>query len=460
MSITDSFNKEKMLEFFNSGATMPYEFRIKSLKKLKNALFKYQDEIAKAIKKDFNKSYFETYMTEIMTVKDSLDYMLKNLKYLMKPKKTPTSLLHFKSSSKVFYEPYGIVLVISPWNYPVNLSLSPLIGAIAAGNCVVVKPSSKTKNTSVVLEKTIKEIYEPDYVCVIQGSSEATHALINQNLDYIMFTGSVRAAKEVAKSASQYLTPMTLELGGKSPAVIYGDCNLKNAAQRLTWGKFVNAGQTCIAPDYLLVEKNVVNPLIKAIKTAIMSFYGEEPLCSDDLASIIDENNYRRLKSYLSQGEILFGGRFEDSKRKIEPTILFNPNLDSNVMKEEIFGPILPVIAFENSMQTVEIIRSRAKPLAFYLFTEDKIRMDSYIKSMHFGNGCINDTLIQFANENLPFGGVGNSGMGKYHGRYSFETFSNIKGISKKTDKFDIDFRYPPYTDKKFNMLKYFINRF
>ena len=454
------FSKDKMTAFFASGATLPYEFRIAQLKKLKQALMHHQEALTEAVKQDFNKSYFETYMSEIMMVKDELDYFIKHLKKLMKPKRAATPIVHFKSSSKVFHEPYGLVLIISPWNYPVTLTLTPLVGAIAAGNCAVIKPSSKTTHTSDLIEKIVTETFDPEYVTVVQGSSDITHELIGQGFDYLVFTGSPRAAKDVAASAAPHLTPMTLELGGKSPTVVYADADMPKAAARVTWGKLVNGGQTCIAPDYILVEEEARDDFIAEMKRTITEFYGDDPLASDDLPSIINEKNYERLKGYLTQGEVVFGGTYRDADRKIAPTLLLRPDPDSPVMRQEIFGPILPILTFRTRDEVMGIIRDRPKPLAFYLFTKDRQKIDYYLEHVHFGNGCVNDTLIQFANTNIPFGGVGNSGMGQYHGRYSFETFSHVKGVSKKTNLFDIALRYPPYTEKNLKLLKMYIDKF
>lgn len=459
MTDIKNFQKDKMKEFFNSGKTLDYNFRIDALKKLRDALIKYEEKLIEAVNKDFGKAYFETYMTEILTIADELDFFLKNLNKLMKPEKVSTPIAHFKSKSKIFYEPYGIVLIVSPWNYPITLSLSPLIGAIAAGNCVVLKPSSKTTHTSDILEELLEETFSRDFVTVIRGSSEVTHELIREDLDYVVFTGSPKAGKDVATTAANFLTPITLELGGKSPTIVWEDGDLKNASKRILWGKCVNAGQTCIAPDYLLLHKNVKEEFIDLLKKDIVEFYGENPLENSDLPSIINENNYNRLKSYLEKSDIIFGGRFDDEKLKIEPTLLINPDLDSDIMQDEIFGPILPIIIIEGISETLDIIRSRPKPLAFYLFSKDEEKINYYIENISFGNGCINDTLIQFANSNLPFGGVGQSGIGEYHGKYSFETFSNKKGMSRKTDLFDIELRYPPYTEKKMELLKFYINR-
>lgn len=453
------FNKQKMMEFFHSGKSLSYEFRMDALKKLQRALWDYEDELTQAIFQDFNKSAFEAFMTELLMVNDELDIMMKNLKTFMKPKKVGTSLLHFKSSSRIYYEPYGIVLIISPWNYPITLSLTPLIGAIAAGNCVVLKPSSKTTRTSAVLSQLLTSIFPKEYVTVVQGSSDQTHALIQEEMDYIVFTGSPSVGEEILASAAPMLTPVLLELGGKSPAVVFSDADIEKASARLVWGKLVNAGQTCIAPDYLLLEESIAETFIAQLTEDIVKYYGDNPLESEDFPSIIDEKNYERIKSYLHLGECVYGGKFDDAKRKIHPTLLLNPPRDSDVMTTEIFGPVLPILTFTEHQEPVHQIRSLPKPLAFYLFTEDQSKIDWYMENISFGNGCINDTLIQFANSNLPFGGVGNSGMGQYHGEHSFETFSHQKSVSKKTNAFDIPLRYPPYSEKKLNTLKKIVRK-
>ncbi len=450
-------NQQQMRAFFHSGKTLSYAYRIEALEKLKRALSTYEAALLDAVYQDFGKAPFETYMTELLMVSEELDYMLKHLRQLMKPQKVATPLLHMKSSSRIYHEPYGIVLLISPWNYPITLSLVPLMGAIAAGNCVVMKPSSKSWHTTEVLAELIASIYPEDYVTLLRGPSSIVYEVIENGVDYILFTGSPEVGQKILKAASSSLTPVLLELGGKSPAVVFADANLEKAGARLIWGKVVNAGQTCIAPDYVLVEETMAEKLMEHMMWAIERYYGKEPLESPDLPSIINTENYERVKSYLTQGKLIYGGRYDDKRRKIAPTLLLNPDLSSEVMTREIFGPVLPVITFREPEEPVNIIRSRPKPLALYLFTENSQTIDWYMEHMAFGNGCINDTLIQFANAHLPFGGVGHSGMGKYHGKYSLESFSHRKAVSRKTTAFDITFRYPPYTADKLKQLKRFM---
>lgn len=443
------FDKQKQLDYFHTGVTLEYKFRMDMLFRFKNMLKQNQDKIVAALKKDFGKSYFESYATEMLMIHDELNYMLKNLRKLMKPQKVSTPITHFYSKSRVYSEPFGNVLIISPWNYPFTLSFSPMIGAMAAGNTVVLKPSEMTPHSSALMREMIAETFPSEYITVVEGDGETTQALIRENFDYLFFTGSDAVGREVMKTASEYLTPVTLELGGKSPAIVAADADLVKAAVRIAWGKTVNAGQTCIAPDYVLVHRSVKNRFILLVQKAWDRLYGMDIFENEDFPSIINEKHFKRIIELFEQEEILYGGRSDLDTRKIEPTIVDEPALDSRMMQEEIFGPILPILSYDSFDEVVNIIRHREKPLALYLFTEKRALKEEVSKTLSFGGGVINDTLIHFANSNLPFGGVGSSGMGNYHGKYSFATFSHAKGMSEKTTLFDIAFRYPPYTDFK-----------
>lgn len=446
--------KREQEDFFDTGLTLDYNFRLEMLMRFKEMMHQNKDQIAQALEADFGKAYFESYATEVLMIYDELNDMIKNLGRLMKPTRVGTSLVHFYSKSKMYKEPYGNVLVISPWNYPFSLSLIPVIGAIAAGNTVVLKPSEMTPNSSALMKKMLEDFFPTEYVAVVEGEADTTQKLIKANFDYIFFTGSTEVGRSVMKSASETLTPVTLELGGKSPVIIAEDADLVRAAVRIAWGKSVNAGQTCIAPDYVLVHESVKNRFIVLLQQAFVKLYGEDVFQNDDFPSIINKKHFERIKGLFENESILYGGNSDTVTRKIEPTIVDEPLLSSEIMKEEIFGPVLPIISYSSIDEVVNIIRSREKPLALYLFTESSGLKNYIMKHISFGGGSINDTLIHFANINMPFGGVGGSGMGGYHGQYSFDTFSHTKGITEKTTLFDVPFRYPPYTDFKNKIIR------
>lgn len=458
MNKPNVYSKQSQEELFASGITLSYEFRRDMLLRFKKMLNENKDRMAAAVAADFGKSYFEAYATEILMIYDELNYMLKNLKSLMKSKRVPTSLVHFYSKSEIVSEPYGNVLIISPWNYPFTLSFTPMIGAMAAGNTVVLKPSETTPHSSALMKEMIAENFPPEYITVVEGEAETTQNLIKDNFDYLMFTGSGRVGKEVMKTASETLTPVTLELGGKSPAIVTEDADLVKAAVRIAWGKTVNAGQTCIAPDYVMVHESVKNRFVLLVQQAFEKLHGLDVFSNDDFPSIINEKHFERIQGLFADEKLLYGGTADPSTRKIEPTIVNEPALDSPIMQEEIFGPILPVLTYKDLGEVVEVIRDREKPLALYLFTEDDSIKNFFKDHISFGGGAINDTLIHFANNNMRFGGVGGSGMGGYHGKYSFETFSHAKGITEKTTLFDLPFRYPPYTEFKEKAIR-FISR-
>lgn len=441
--------KQEQQEFFDTGLTLDYNFRLEMLLRFKEMMNQNKDKIAQAIEADFGKAYFESYATEVLMIYDELNYMIKNLRRLMQPTPVSTSLVHFYSKSKMHKEPYGNVLVISPWNYPFSLSFVPVVGAMAAGNTVVLKPSEMTPNSSALMKDMIEEFFPTEYVAVVEGEADTTQNLIKANFDYIFFTGSTEVGRSVMTSASETLTPVTLELGGKSPTIVAEDADLVKAAVRIAWGKTVNAGQTCIAPDYVLVHESVKNRFIVLLQQAFVKLYGENVFQNDDYPSIINEKHFERIEKLIENEKIVYGGNSDATTRKIEPTIVDEPLLSSEIMKEEIFGPVLPIISYSSIDEVINIIRSREKPLALYLFTESRGLKHYIVKHISFGGGSINDTLIHFANTNMPFGGVGSSGMGGYHGKHSFDTFSHTKGIMEKTTLFDVPFRYPPYTNFK-----------
>ncbi|SEM72503.1 aldehyde dehydrogenase [Lihuaxuella thermophila] len=432
-------------QFFYTGKTRELAFRMSSLEKLRDAVKRYEPDIMTALKKDLNKSEAESYITEIGFVLQEIKYVMKHLNEWVKPKKVKSPLTHFGSRSMIYPDPYGVTLIISPWNYPFQLSVAPLIGAIAAGNCAVIKPSEYAPHVSKLLVQMLEGIFEQEYVTVVEGAAEVSEALLKEPFDYIFFTGSVPVGKKIMEAASKTLTPVTLELGGKSPAIVDKDANLDLAAKRLVWGKCINAGQTCVAPDYLLVHEEVKNGLLEKMKEAIREFYGEDPLQNPGYAKIISDRHFSRLAEFLKDGKIIIGGETDPEKRLIAPTLLDEVDWNSRVMAEEIFGPILPVLTFSELSDVITKVREMPKPLALYFFSENEKKQEEIIASIPFGGGCINDTLIHLATPYLPFGGVGTSGIGSYHGQYSFECFSHQKSIVKQTTRFDLPVRYPSF---------------
>lgn len=443
--------------FYETGVTKQYRFRIRALERLENALQEYEEELKLALKADLNKSPSESYMAEIGLTKSELSYVKKNLHRWMGPKKVPTPIAQFPADSFILQEPYGIALIMAPWNYPVLLCLEPLIDAIAAGNCVVLKPSAYAPAVSSALKKMLKTVYPEKFVAVVEGGREENAELLEQRFDYIFFTGGVTVGKMVLEKAAKHLTPVTLELGGKSPCIVDKTANVETAAKRIAFGKILNAGQTCVAPDYLLVHKDVKEELLKGICAEWRRMLGEEPLENSDYPKIINQKHFERLL-HLTEGEkIITGGINNADTRQIAPTILDGVTLNSAVMKEEIFGPILPVLTYETRDEIKEIVLSFEKPLAFYLFAEDKDMEQWALGTFSFGGGCINDTLVHLASSHLPFGGVGGSGMGSYHGKVGFETFSHRKSVLKSGYHPDVPLRYHPYSDAKDKAIRLFL---
>lgn len=431
--------------YYGAGETKSLDFRILKLRLLYAAIVRHEDVIMEALKKDLNKAPFEAYGTEVGFILGELSFAIKNLRKWMRPKKVQTPLMHFPAASRIFPEPYGVALIMSPWNYPFQLAVGPLIGAVAAGNCAVVKPSEYSFHTAEAIEKLVKEVFEEKHVSVVRGGRDANSSLLTEKFDYIFFTGSVPVGKVVMEAAAKHLTPVTLELGGKSPCVVDETANIDLAAKRIVWGKFLNAGQTCVAPDYLLVHKNVMQPLIEGIGKYIKAFYGLKPETNDEYPGIINQKHYERLLHLLENEEIAIGGQRNDATRQLAPTVITNAAWSSPVMQEEIFGPILPVLKFDSFDDAIATINARPKPLAFYLFTESKERVNKAMQNVSFGGGCINDTVIHLGSPYLRFGGVGESGMGQYHGKGSFDTFTHYKSVMVKSNHLDIPVRYPPY---------------
>ncbi|RWZ60153.1 aldehyde dehydrogenase [Halobacillus fulvus] len=429
--------------WYLEGHTKSYDFRKDQLKRLKKMLNIYEEPILKALKFDLNKSEYEAYAAEIAFLKSEIDHQLKSLKAWMAPKKVKAPLTHTGSKNFVQKEPYGTVLVIAPWNYPIQLAIAPVIGAVAAGNTVIIKPSELTPTVSWVIKKMIEQFFDPKFIAVIEGDKEVTQELLDQPLDYIFFTGSVPVGKIIMEKASKRLIPVTLELGGKSPTIVNRDAPIDLAAKRIVWGKFTNAGQTCIAPDYLLVHHEVKSKLIHAMKKYMTEFYGPRPLENPDYVKIVNDSHFERVSSYLENGTVVAGGGLDQKKRMIEPTILDQVTWSDQVMQDEIFGPILPILTFDQLDEVIDQVNSRPKPLALYYFGDDEHDQQQIIDRISFGGGCINDTLYHILNPHLPFGGVGESGIGSYHGQSSFDTFTHEKSMTKQTTKFDQNFRYP-----------------
>jgi acyl-CoA reductase-like NAD-dependent aldehyde dehydrogenase len=403
-----------------------------------------------------NRPDVEAYVSEIGLLLNEIDYMLNNLKSLVQPKKVRTPIVHFLAKSYIYEEPYGVVLIIGPWNYPFQLIISPLIGAIAAGNCSILKPSETSSYSSRIISGIIKDNFDKEFISVLEGGVEVTKSLLSMNFDYIFFTGDSNVGKIVMKAASKNLIPVTLELGGKCPCIVDKNINIEYTAKRIVWGKFFNAGQTCVAPDYLLVDNVVKQELISEMNNYIEKFYSKEPSKNPDYARIINIKQFKRLTKLLKEGNIVTGGKINEEELYIAPTIIDNISLNSKIMKNEILGPILPILDFDELKEAISIVNSKPKPLALYFFSRDKYKQNMIIKNTSSGGVCINDTVIHFATTHLPFGGVGQSGMGNYHGKASFNTFSHEKSILMKSFLFDINVRYPPYMNK-LKLLKRFL---
>lgn len=423
-------------------------YRKETLKKLLFNIQKSEDLIIKALHDDFKKPAFEAVLTETNYVISELKDTIKNIHDWAKPKRVFPSILNFPSTDYIYKEPYGKVLILAPWNYPFQLALCPLISAVAAGNKVILKPSELTPKTAEIITEIIQKTFHINHVEVVQGGVEVSQKLLEKRWDYIFFTGSVGVGKVVAKAAAENLTPVTLELGGKNPCIIDETANLKLAAKRIVWGKFINAGQTCIAPDYILIHKDMKDYFIGYLKDEITKAYGHNPQESPDFARIINTKNWVRLDSMIERNKVVFGGQTDAKNLYISPTIIDEPSMESAIMQEEIFGPILPIITYKTEADIKNVIEQYEKPLALYVFSENRNFIKKIISRYSFGGGCINDTIVHFSNKRLPFGGVGHSGIGAYHGKLSFDIFSHHKGIVKKANWLDLPMRYAPYKDK------------
>lgn len=441
---------QAMRNYFNDGITRPYAFRRHQLTTLKESILKHEEDLYAALYTDLKKSKEESWVTELGMVISELKVIKDHLKDWIQPQKTSTNLLNLPSSSYVLREPLGVVLIIGPWNYPFQLLFNPLLGAIAAGNCVVVKPSEFAPATNIVMKKIIEEVFPPEYVLYAEGDGAVVvpQMMNNFTFDHIFYTGSTAVGKIIYKMAAERLVPVTLELGGKSPAVIEGDANIKVAARRIAVTKFSNAGQMCVAPDYVLVQESVKDQFIGALKNTLLKFFEEKPEEAYSYGKIINEKQFNRVSSYISNGTVVHGGRTDKEKLFIEPTILVNTPLDAPVMTDEIFGPVLPVISYTTAAEAKQIIDQHPNPLAFYVYTSSREKEKYWMETISFGGGCINNSSWHLTNHHLPFGGRGFSGTGNYHGRYSFETFSHRKAIMKTPTWFDPDIKYPPFRGK------------
>jgi aldehyde dehydrogenase (NAD+) len=441
----------KQRDFFHTSQTKEVSFRIQQLKTLKQAIIENEAAIFNALKADLNKPVVESFNAEILLVIKEIEYAIKNIKNWTKPKKAEVPWQFFPASAKIYPEPLGVVLILGAWNYPFQLVVAPLIGAIAAGNCAIIKPSEIASHTSNLIVEIFEKYFDKSYLAAIEGGVETSQTLLAEKFDHIFFTGGAAVGKIVMQAAAKQLTPVTLELGGKSPCIVDSNVDLKIAARRITWGKFFNAGQTCLAPDYLLVDKKIKDNLLNEIKKCLQEFYGENPAKSPDYARIINQKQFDRLVNYLKylkNGKIIIGGETTSEESYIAPTIIDSVSWEDAIMQEEIFGPILPVIEFTDVAEAINIINSQPKPLALYLFSQNQNLQKQVISETSFGGGCINHTIIHYAVPSIPFGGIGNSGIGSYHGKASFDTFSHYKSVLKKPFLLDVKVLYPPYEGK------------
>lgn len=455
--IEQAFSPKRI--FFDEGHTRSYTYRVEQLAVLKRAIKKYESDILAALHTDLHKSTYEAFTSEVGIVYEEIDFAIKNLKRWMKPRRVGTPLMLHPSRSRIVAEPRGVVLIIGPWNYPFQLLVSPLIGAIASGCCAVLMPSDSAIHTAAILEKLVTETFETQYISVVRGNGALLGPMLIEGypFNHIFFTGSTGVGRQVMAMAAKHLTPVTLELGGKSPAIVHADANLKVAVKRLVWAKFFNAGQTCVAPDYLLVHRSVRDEVVALAKGYISEFYGDDPEQGGSLTHIVNRRRFDTLLCYLSNGKVAYGGRSNPDTLYIEPTLLEEVSLDAPIMQEEIFGPILPVIAYESLDEALAIIRRNRYPLALYLFTKSKKVERFFLGRVEFGGGAINNALVHLVSPELPFGGVMGSGMGSYHGRRSFEVFSHYKSILSTSTLIDPSFTYPPYTTGKLKLARWFL---
>jgi aldehyde dehydrogenase (NAD+) len=447
---------ENQRRFFLTGRTRDVSFRIEALKRLKQAVESHEQELYKALDSDLRKPAMESFMSEIGMITREISFVMRHLRSWTRPEKARTNLLNFPARSRIYAEPYGVTLIIGPWNYPLQLTLLPLIGAIAAGNCSIVKPSEIAHATSGIVAKIIGEACGEEHVAAVEGGKEVGEQLLAERFDHIFFTGSAAVGRIVMQAASQHLTPVTMELGGKSPAIVDADADLSMAARRIAWGKFLNAGQTCVAPDYLLLHAAIKDPFLALLRTTIKDFYGDDPQKSPDYARIVNNAQFDRLAGYLRDGDILIGGEIDRRTRYIGPTVLLNSSWDARVMQEEIFGPLLPVLIFDDLDDVIGKLISMPRPLSLYYFSRNRKKQKRIIRDVPFGGGTMNDTILHMVNPHLPFGGAGQSGFGSYHGKASFDAFSHRKSILARPTLLDNPLRYPPYAGKLRWLKKFF----
>ena len=448
---------EKQHRLFREGATLPVSFRLSQLQKLKDGIRRYEEKLDRALEADLGKSRMESYMCEIGLTLSELTWMQKHLRSLVREKRVSTPLAQFAARSFRSPSPYGTVLIMSPWNYSVLLTLEPLIDAIAAGNTVVIKPSAYAEHTSAVLKEMLKECFPSEYVAVVTGGRAENKALLEQRFDKIFFTGGKTVGREVLRHAAEYLTPVTLELGGKSPCIVDKSAKIPLAAKRIVFGKYLNCGQTCVAPDYILCDRTVSDELILALQKEITAQFGEDPLKNPDYGKIINRKHYDRIMGLIDPDKVVCGGCGDGQSLRIAPTIMKNVTFSDTVMGEEIFGPVLPILTYDTLEEAIDIVEEHPHPLALYLFSEDKGAQKKVLELCHFGGGCINDTIIHLATSAMPFGGVGESGMGGYHGKTGFETFSHFRSIVDKKTWMDLPIRYQRYSRMKERLLRVFL---
>lgn len=455
MTIEETVARERA--FFRTGKTLPYAYRRDALARLRLSILAHEEDINAALRADLNKSPSESYMCEIGMTLSELSHIQKHLSHWMKKRRAPTPLAQFHAKSFTVANPYGVVLIMSPWNYPFMLTMDPLIGAIAAGNCCVVKPSAYSPAVSAVICTIVSECFPPEYVTVVEGGRAENKALLDQVFDYIFFTGGVTVGKEVMEKAARNLTPVTLELGGKSPCIVERSAKLDLAAKRLVFGKLLNCGQTCVAPDYLLIDRTVKDAFLAHVRKWIAKMYGENALDNDGYVKMVNQKHFERVCGLIDPQKVIIGGGSDPATLKIQPTVLDNVTPDDAVMQEEIFGPVLPVLTFDTIDEAENFVRDRPHPLALYLFTENKAVKERFLQRVAFGGGCINDTIIHLATSAMGFGGVGQSGMGSYHGKRSFDTFSHEKSIVDKSTWMDLPMRYAPYSELGNKLIRLFM---
>ena len=443
--------------YFATGATLPLFFRKQALDALRASILRHENDINDALMQDLGKSPSETYMCETGMTLAELSYMRSHLSRWARRHHVLTPLAQFPSDSFTVREPYGVTLILSPWNYPFMLCMEPLIGALAAGNCCVLKPSAYSPATSAVIRTIVAECFPPEYVTVVEGGRAENQALLEQRFDYIFFTGGVNVGREVMRKAAEHLTPVSLELGGKSPCVVAADARIDIAAKRIAFGKLLNCGQTCVAPDYVLVDRRVKDELVAALIRHMTAMVGEDATKNDEYVHMVNEKHFDRVLGLIDPAKVVFGGRSDRATLRIAPTIMDNVTAQDAVMGEEIFGPVLPILTYDSLDEAVAFINDRPHPLALYLFSEDRAVQQRFLDAVPFGGGCINDTIIHLATSRMGFGGVGQSGMGSYHGKKSFDTFSHEKSIVKKSTLIDLPVRYAPYSRLKDRLLRVFL---